>query len=255
MIRNSCVPLAALACALAIGVAAPPVRAADVAPAGERLQVADPYLELHTGPGRGYPVFHVAARGEFVEITLRHTDWYKVRTEKGREGWVPRSQLETTLTQAGGRKSFRDVLVDDYLRRRVELGGAVGRFGGEPMLKVWTAYKLSESIHAEATVGQVQGVFSGTDLWHLNLGIEPWSDRRLSPSFGIGFGKFLNLPNLSLVDAVPTDAKLANASIGLRWHLGERFVARADYTIYTAYVSNTRSSEYRALSAGLSFFF
>ena len=26
-----------------------------------QLFVTEPYLELHTGPGRGYPVFHVGA--------------------------------------------------------------------------------------------------------------------------------------------------------------------------------------------------
>jgi hypothetical protein len=30
---------------------------------------------------------------------------------------------------------------------------------------------------------------------------------------------------------------------------------RADYSIYTAFVADTRSAEYRAFTAGLSFFF
>ena len=41
----------------------------------------------------------------------------------------------------------------------------------------------------------------------------------------------------------------------MRYHLGERFVLRADYTLYTAFVADTRSTEFRSLSAGLSFFF
>ncbi|HMC16353.1 MAG TPA: SH3 domain-containing protein [Albitalea sp.] len=229
-------------------------QAADDAPL-ERLQVTDPYLELHTGPGRGYPVFFVAARDEWVEIELRHTDWYKVRTAGGKLGWVHRSQLETTLTSAGGKKAFRDIALDDYLSRRVQLGAAWGRFKSEPMLKLWTSYKLSETLTAEGTIGQVQGVFSGTDFWHLNLLAEPWSDRRLSPFFAIGFGKFKNFPNLTLVNAVTTNAKLANASIGLRYHLTDRFIARVDYSIYTAFVADTKSAEYRAFTAGLSFFF
>ena len=84
----------------------------------ERVQITDPYIELHTGPGRGYPVFFVAAREEWIEIELRHTDWYKVRTAGGKVGWVHRTQLETTLTEHGGKKAFRDIALDDYLRRR-----------------------------------------------------------------------------------------------------------------------------------------
>jgi hypothetical protein len=245
----------AAALCLAVGAAvSAPVHAAD-ADATEQVQVTDPFIELRTGPGRGYPIHFVAGRAEWITITLRHTDWYKVRTSGGREGWVHRQQLETTLTEAGGRKSFRDVLIDDYLKRRVELGASWGRFKSEPMLKLWTNYRIAETIGVEASVGQVQGLFSGTDFWHLNLTMEPWSDKRLSPFFGVGLGKFKNIPNASLVSAIPTDAKLANASVGLRYHLTDRFVVRADYSIYTAFVADTRNLEFRAITAGLSFFF
>jgi len=246
--------LSILVALLALVTAPAPVRAADDLSI-ERLRVTDPYLEIRTGPGRGYPIFHVAAKDEWIEVTLRHTDWYKVRTENGREGWVQRRQLQTTLTEAGVSKSFRDVLLDDYLTRRVQLGASYGRFKTEPMLKLWTSYKLSDTLSAEATVGQVQGVFSGTDFWHVGLLAEPWSDQRFSPFFGIGFGKFRNIPNSSLIGALVTDAKLANATIGARYHLSDRFVIRIDYSIYTAYVADTRSSEYRAITGGLAFFF
>jgi hypothetical protein len=221
----------------------------------ERVQVTDPYIELRTGPGRGYPVFFVAAREEWIEITLRHTDWFKVRTGGGKLGWVHRQQLETTLTDAGGKKTFRDVVLDDYLSRRVELGATWGRFKSEPMLSIWSAYRLSDTLSIEGAIGQVQGVFSGTDFWRIGINVEPWSDRRLSPFFGIGVGRFSNIPNLSLVAAIPTDAKLAHAVIGVRYHISERFVARADVSLYTAFLDDTRSEEYGAFTAGLSFFF
>ena len=221
----------------------------------EKLTVADPYLELRTGPGRGYPIFFVVARDESIEVELRHTDWFKVRTAGGKEGWVQRDQLERTLTAAGGSKTFRDVMLDDYLRRRVELGMAWGTFKNEPVLKLWTSYKLSRSLNLEGTIGQVQGVFSGTNFWHINVQTEPWSDQRFSPFFGVGVGRFRNIPNTSLVSAEPSNSNLANATIGVKVHLTDRFVARLDYTIYTAYLSDSRTGQYRALTAGLSFFF
>src|SRR5688500_18034811 len=52
----------------------------------EKLQqvfVSEPYLELASGPGRGYPVFHVVERDESVDVLYRRTDWFKVRTERG----------------------------------------------------------------------------------------------------------------------------------------------------------------------------
>jgi hypothetical protein len=221
----------------------------------ERVQVTDPYIEFHSGPGRGYPVFFVAERSEWIEILLRHTDWFKVRGVRDQVGWVHRSQLESTLTEAGGKKTFRDMLLDDYLLRRVQLGAAWGQFKSEPMLKLWTSYKLSDTLSIEGTVGEVQGLFSGSSFWHVDLVAEPWSDRRLSPFFAIGVGRFKNVPNASLVGAIDTTANLANASLGVRYYLTERFVLRADYSLYTAFVGDTRSQEFRAFTAGLSFFF
>jgi len=221
----------------------------------ELVQIADPYIELRTGPGRGYPIFFVAPRNEWVEIELRHTDWFRIRTEDDKVGWVSRQQLESTLTAAGGTKTFRDVLLDDYLTRRVQLGASWGHFKSEPMLKIWTNYRLSDTLSIEGTFGQVQGVFSGTNLWHLDLMIEPWSDKRLSPFFAVGLGKFKNFPNLSLIGATTTDAKLGAARIGARYYISERFVLSADYAFYTAFLNDQRSAEYRAWTAGLSFFF
>ena len=224
----------------------------------ERLQIVDPFIELRTGPGRGYPVFHVAERGAWIRVELRRTDWYQVRTETsqgGKVGWVHRSQLESTLTEAGAGKTFRDLLLDDYLGRRVEFGAAWGRFRAEPMVKLWTGVRLGDTLGAEVTLGQVQGAFSGSDFWHVALISEPWSHQRISPFASIGFGRFRNIPNSSLVQALTTNANLGHAGVGLRWYLSERFVARLDWSLYTAFVSDQRTLEYRAVTAGLSFFF
>ena len=221
----------------------------------ELVQISDPYIELRSGPGRGYPIFFVAPRNDWIEIELRHTDWFRIRTEDDKVGWVSRQQLESTLTAAGSTKTFRDVLLDDYLSRKVQLGAAWGHFKSEPMLKLWTSYRFSDTLSLEGTIGQVQGVFSGTDLWHVDVLIEPWSDHRLSPFFGVGVGKFKNFPNQSLIGATDTNAKLAVARLGVRYYLTERFVMSADYSLYTAFVSDQKTTEYRAWTAGLAFFF
>ena len=245
----------ALALASTPAVAQTPPAAAPAEEAGERLQVADAFLELHTGPGRGYPVFYVVERQRWVVVELRHTDWFRVRAEGGQVGWVPRQQIENTLTAAGARKAFRDVLLDDFLGRRLEMGAAAGRFKGESLLKLWLNYRLADTLAAEVSTGQVQGVFSGTELWSLSLTSEPWSDQRWSPFLSVGVGQFRNIPNNSLVDAAPVNARLAHATLGLRWHLTQRFTARLDWSLYTAFVADQRSTEYRAFSAGLAFFF
>jgi hypothetical protein len=246
---------AASAIAVQAGASAPAARAPRAPWENERLQIADAYIELRTGPGRGYPIYFVAPRSEWIEIELRSTDWYRVRTDSGKVGWVIRSQLETTLTEAGVAKSFRETLLDDFLSRRVQLGAAWGHFKSEPLLKVFTSVRMSETLSTELTFGQVQGVFSGSDFWHVNLLAEPWADQRFSPFFTIGVGKFQNFPNLSLVAATTTSAKLANAGLGVRYYLTERLVLRADYSLYTVFVNDAKTTQYRAWTGGVSFFF
>ena len=43
-----------------------------------KVAVADPYLEMYTGPGRGYPIFHVVDRGQQVEILVQRTFTFDV---------------------------------------------------------------------------------------------------------------------------------------------------------------------------------
>src|SRR4051812_22452843 len=74
-----------------------PARAA----ASHKILIADPFIELHTGPGRGYPVFHVIERGREVTIVKRRTDWFELRTDRGVEGWAPRDQMIATLEPTG----------------------------------------------------------------------------------------------------------------------------------------------------------
>ena len=78
------------------------------------VSVADPYLEMRTGPGGGYPKFHVVDRGESVEILKRRTDWFLVRTQKGKEGWVDRAQMERTLQDGGTSIDFGQADLSDF---------------------------------------------------------------------------------------------------------------------------------------------
>ena len=46
--------------------------------------VTQAYIEMRTQPGRGYPVFYVAERGERIELLKQRTDWIKVRKHHNR---------------------------------------------------------------------------------------------------------------------------------------------------------------------------
>ena len=65
------------------------------------MVVQDAYVELRTGPGRGFPATRSVERDSSIQLLRQRTDWIKVRTADGREGWVHRAQLERTLRRGG----------------------------------------------------------------------------------------------------------------------------------------------------------
>jgi uncharacterized protein YgiM (DUF1202 family) len=229
-----------------------PALAADP---NERVLVADPYLELHTGPGRGYPIFDIAERGERVEILMRHTDWFKVRTPRGKEGWVSRAQMEATLTEAGEKKTFRDVLFDDYLARRMEFGFAFGTLRHDPLLSAYAGYRLHDNFVAELTIAQSTGDFSTTSLYYASLVSQPFPEARWSPFFALGAGRFANAPKATLVSAIESKGGLANAAVGLRYYVTRQFFVRIEAKRHVALINYNSADHYNELSAGAAFFF
>ena len=221
----------------------------------QRVKVVDAYIELHTGPGRGYPIFHVVKRHEWIDIMKRKTDWFKVRTDRDVRGWVSREQMERTLTVAGVPKSFRDVLYDDYLHRRVEFGISAGQFDNDPIISARLAYKFSENISLEFQASKVAGKLSSSDIFAANLVSVPFPDWRLSPIFTIGYGRFENEPKGALIQQVDTEDDLANYGIGARYYLTRRFFLRADYRRYIVLSTDLENDEFDEVSAGFSFFF
>jgi hypothetical protein len=190
-----------------------------------------------------------------VEILGRHTDWFKVRTERGKQGWVSRTQMEATLTEAGEKKTFRDVLFDDYLARRMEFGFSLGRLDHDPLLAAYAGYRLHENFLAEFTIAQSAGNFSTTSLCYASIVSQPFPNSRWSPFFSLGAGRFTNAPKATLVSAIETKGGLADAAIGLRYYVTREFFLRIEAKRYVALISSTGADHFNEVSAGAAFFF
>ena len=242
----------AIALLLAGGLAATSAHAEDV---DMRVQIAEPYLELHTGPGRGYPVTQVIERGEWVGVRLRRTDWFKVRTSQGKEGWVSRAALETTITEAGTPIRLRDLIFDDYRSRRFELGFAGGLLEGDSYMQLRAGYRFQENLSGEFTAGLATGDFSSSNLYFVSMVSEPFPEWRFSPFFSLGLGRYYSTPKATLVGAIDTDSNTANAALGARYYLTRRFVLRGDYRRHVVFVDQNRINEFNELSLGISLFF
>src|SRR6516164_3084452 len=134
-----------------------------VSAAREYLQlfVTEPYLELHTGPGRGYPVFHVVPRDESVDVLKRRTDWFKVRTERGVEGWASLSDMLRTQLADGSPFTFDLGDRAGFTAHRFEAGVFLyGDYGGASELSAYTSYSLNPNLAVEVSLGQFLGSIS-----------------------------------------------------------------------------------------------
>jgi len=220
-----------------------------------QLTIVDAYIELHTGPGSGYPVFFVEERGKKIRVIKRKTDWFKVTTDSGKIGWVSRAQLETTLTEAGVKKSFKDVLLDDYIKSRLEFGISSGLFESEQSFTIHTGYKLTPNISFELAYTKIAGKFSSSTLYQGNFVLTLYPESRLTPFFFIGYGKFENVPSTSLVSGSTSTLDMGNAGLGVKFYLSDQFYFRADASTYVVLVGDNRSDEYSHFSGGFSFFF
>ena len=217
--------------------------------------VAEPYLEMHTGPGRGYPVFHVVDRGNTITILKRRTDWFKVRTGKGKEGWVKRSEMEQTLTPAGEPTRFADADIGDFSRRRWEAGVLAGVFQGADMITAYAGYAMTANLSAQLSVSQVFGNYSDEVMGRISLLAQPFPEWRLSPFFSLGTGIIYTDPNVTLVDESDRSEQISSVGVGVRYYLTRRFLLRAEYDHSVIYQDKDDNQEINEWKAGFAFFF
>jgi uncharacterized protein YgiM (DUF1202 family) len=217
--------------------------------------IEDAYIELHTGPGRGYPVFYVAERGDVIELLKRRTDWFKVEIPRGEEGWVHREQLLTTLGLDGEPFDVPGFTMEDYSERRWETGIQYGDFGGANVIATYGAFGLTQNLSFEMWLAQALGRFSDSRMANLNIVHMMFPDRRASPFFTLGAGTIETSPKATLVGTVDRRDSLAHAGFGVRTYLTRRFIFRAEYKSYVVFTSRDDNEEIREWKAGFSFFF
>jgi uncharacterized protein YgiM (DUF1202 family) len=219
------------------------------------VRVAEPYLELHTGPGRAYPVFHVVDRGELVKVIKRRTDWFMVRTRRDRQGWVKRADMELTLTPDGEPTQFADAEIGDFTRRRWEAGFLAGDFEGASIMSGYADYYLNRNLTVELTMSQIFGNFSDALTASVNLLAQPFPEWRLSPFFLLGTGAIYTDPNVTLVNEQDRTEQISNVGLGVRWYLTRRFVLRAEYQNHVIFQNKDDNQEINEWKAGFGFFF
>jgi len=230
----------------------------EIAQAAEEyrtVSVADPYLEMHTGPGRGYPKFYVVDRGENIDIIKRRTDWFLVRAANGKEGWVDRQQMERTLQAVGSNLSFAKATQEDFTNAKWEAGILAGDFGGANIVSLYGGYSINSNLSIEAWGSQILGNFSNGWMASVNVVHEMWPDWRLSPLFTLGTGVLRTSPKSTIVQGEDRTDQVAHVGLGLRAYVTRRFLLRAEFKSYVVFTSRDENEEVEEWKVGFAFFF
>ena len=228
-----------------------------VSGAREYLQVfvTQPYLELHTGPGRGYPVFTVVARDESVDVLFRRTDWFKVRTERGVEGWASQKDMLRAVLANGAPFTFDLGDRAGFTSHRWEMGMFAGDYGGATLVSGYSSFSFNSQLAAELSVGQFLGKSSNGTVGDLGLTHVLVPEWRLSPFLLIGTGLVHISPKATLVLPAERTDQTAYVGGGVRYYLTRRFFLRAEYKSHEIFTKRNANEQVDEWKLGFAFFF
>ncbi|GAB5379070.1 MAG: hypothetical protein Alis3KO_10580 [Aliiglaciecola sp.] len=230
------------------------VNAEEVLP---EVQIVEPYIEMHTGPAVGYPVFYVAEKDEWISVLKRRTSWFKVRTRKGQEGWVKQDALKLTLSSEGQPVEIADGSFESYQERTFEFGASGGSLEGVPSLSVFASWVITENIATELSYSQALGDFSENRFALLSVTHTTFPEWRFSPYFRLGLGQLQTKPRANLVQSgeETRTSDLLAGSIGLRYYLAQNFVVRLEYQNLLALTERDENEELEEWKLGFAVFF
>ncbi len=225
--------------------------------ADEPLQVSvdDAFINVYSGPGRGYPIFHVVEREEIITLLKSRTEWIKIKTRRGIVGWIKRDDMQFTLALDGSKPAFPDSKQADYLVNRFEMGAAYGDFAGADSLTLNLGYRFTKNLSAELRFAENTGKFSDSQIIGGALLFQPFPELRGSPFFSIGGGKIKTFPSSTLVQSEDREDNLLQASLGAYVHLTGRFFMRVEYVNHYVLTSRNTNEEVNEWKLGFNVFF
>ena len=208
------------------------------ASASERVQIADPYIDIRTGPGRGYPVFQVAEQHEWIE-----------------EGWVYRQQLARTLDETGEYVAMEDIGQEDYFRPHGEVGVLLGELDGITALTVMAGYTFTENLQLNLAWTEAQSELASNRFISLGIQHHLYPRWRLSPYVLMGAGVVDIEPRTVLVAPDNSSERAVHAGFGVRAWLTRSFVFRTEYRNWVVLTDSNDNDEFEEWRAGFGVLF
>ncbi len=220
-------------------------------------KIADPYIDVRTGPGRGYPIFYVSERGDWIEIIIRKTDWFKIKTPRGVEGWVHKRQLIRTLNSQDDVVELKDPSFDDFSSRIGEVGVMAGDYAGGTIVSAFVGKSLTENLSLELEAGTVIGDEFTSTVYSLSVLNQPFPLWKVSPYALLAVGELTVEKKDTAIndDSGDEKDKLVGVGGGVKIHFSRQFMLRVEYRNSVRLTDNESNREIEEWKAGLAVFF
>jgi len=231
--------------------------APELCGAREYLQVfvTAPYLELHTGPGRGYPVFDVVDRDGSVDVLAHYTEWFKVRTERDVVGWVSERDMAGTVLADGSVFTFERGDRAGFTSHRFETGMFAGEYGGATLISAYSSFSFNSQLALELALGQFLGNASNGIVADIGLTHVFMPEWRWSPFVMLGTGVVHTEPKATLVQPLNRTEQTAYVGGGVRYYLTRRFFLRAEFKSHIVFTKLNSNEEVDEWKLGFAFFY
>jgi len=218
------------------------------------LEVTEPYVELHTGPGRGYPVFHVIEQGESIEILMRRTNWYQVRSAEDKTGWASAAGLAHTLKSTGEPVDLPEVSLGDYIASSWRVGFTTGSVEGANTASLTVGYRPYNWAGVEVEGGRIFDQSVTSDYYGINFLLEPRPHWTISPFVTVGGGEFSFNSRHNVLVSDTGSQNYVSVGVGAGHYIGRSIVVRGEYRSYSVSSSEDRVW-LNAWTIGISSFF
>lgn len=222
------------------------------------VKIADPFINLHTGPGSAYPIFYVIDRGEMVSIDKRRTEWFKIRSKDGKTGWASRKEMQQTLLPGGEAFQVPEAESDDFISRQWSYGVSGGELDKAPVITVFSAYSFTENLSGEFSYSQSSASLSSSSSIKAALLMQPFPEWGASPFFALGVGEINVKSGATLISENRQQSTIVQVGVGFHYYLSRRFVFRFElneYVILSANNTKDDNEETGEWKTGFSIFF
>lgn len=217
--------------------------------------VVEPYIEMRTQPGRGYPIFYIAERGEVVELLKRRTDWIKVRNARGVEGWVHVDEIGRTIDSMGEPLNLKSPDLESFSNRTWEFGVMLGDYDGTDAVTAYAGWHFTRNLSLELAATENFGNFSDGRMITGSIVHQMFPDKRYSPFLTLGAGVRETNPRSSLVSTEDRTDNTASVGAGMRIHLTRRLILRLQYKHYVILTDRDDDEEVDEWKIGISAFY